>query len=170
MTDRALVGDAAEPPHSGNAHLWNKDDGGGEPFPAAVYRTDRTAQRATHGGGRGRRVRFSPLPRVGVASAYPGYREERKASAGSEISWKGAKYQLVDRKGKVVLLRKGETVAIVRPADGVLFVLREEEKKDTPYGLIPSLGGERQKKKGKTSGKEHLEPEAWILPINHPWR
>lgn len=38
-TDRAVVGNAAEPPHGRDAHLRNKDAGGGEPFSAAVHGT-----------------------------------------------------------------------------------------------------------------------------------
>ena len=116
---------------------------------------------------------FLPCPAPELLRLILGYRDERKASAGSEISWKGAKYQLVDETGKVVLLRRGETVTIVRPADGRLFALREGEDKETPYGLIPSLGGEGQKKKGKTSGegkKERHEAVSRIPPMDHPWR
>jgi len=116
---------------------------------------------------------FLPCPAPESLRLILGYRDERKASSGSEISWKGAKYQLVDEKGKVVLLRRGETVTVVRPADGTLFALREGEKKETPYGLIPSLGGERQKKKGKTSGeseKKRDEAASRIPPMDHPWR
>ena len=116
---------------------------------------------------------FLPCPAPELLRLILGYRDERKASSGSEISWKGAKYQLVDEKGKVVLLRRGETVTVVRPADGTLFALREGEKKETSYGLIPSLGGERQKKKGKTSGeseKKRDEAASRIPPMDHPWR
>ncbi len=89
---------------------------------------------------------FLPCPAPESLRLILGYRDERKASSGSEISWKGAKYQLVDEKGKVVLLRGGEAVTVVQSADGTLFALREGEKKETSYGLIPSLGGEKTTK------------------------
>ena len=74
-------------------------------------------------------------------------------------------------------------VTIVRPAEGSLFALLEGEKKETPYGLIPSLGGagQKQKKKGETNGKTkgktkgeskkgRHEAASRIPPIDHPWR
>ena len=126
---------------------------------------------------------FLPCPAPELLRLILGYRDERKASSGSEISLKGVKYHLVDAKGKVVLLRRGEPVTIVRPAEGSLFALLEGEKKETPYGLIPSLGGagQKQKKKGETNGKTkgktkgeskkgRHEAASRIPPIDHPWR
>lgn len=122
---------------------------------------------------------FLPCPAPELLRLILGYRDERKASSGSEISWKGVKYQLVDAKGRVVLLRRGEPVTIVRPADGMFFALLEGEKKETPYGLIPSVGGagQKQKTKGETKGKTdgenkngRHEAATRIPSMDHPWR
>ena len=96
-----------------------------------------------------------------------GHREERKASAGSEISWENRKYQLVDEKGKVLLLRKGETVTVIRTSDGMLQGLREDGKEEKVYGLVLSPSQDGKKETGVKTGSKKRPPAP---SKNHPWR
>ena len=112
---------------------------------------------------------FLPCPELEKLRLILGYRDERKASAGSEISWQGTKYQLVDEKGKNILLRRGETVTAIRTSDGGLYALREGEG-GTVYGLILSPLQDGKRKSATAEKKERSERKTPGPSKDHPWR
>ena len=112
---------------------------------------------------------FLPCPEPEKLRFILGHRDERKASAGSEISWQGKKYQLVDKKGKTLLLRRGETVTVVLTSDGGLHALREGEG-GTVHGLILSPSQDRKRKSTTAEKKEQSERKPHIPSKDHPWR
>ena len=112
---------------------------------------------------------FLPCPEQEKLRLILGHRDERKASAGSEISWQGKKYQLVDKKGETILLRRGETVTAIRTSDGGLYALREGEG-GTVYGLILSPSQDGKRKSTTAEKKERSERKTPSPSKDHPWR
>jgi len=112
---------------------------------------------------------FLPCPEPEKLRLILGHRDERKASAGSEISWQGKKYQLVDKKGEAILLRRGETVTAIRTSDDGLYALREGEG-GTVYGLILSPSQDGKRKSTTAEKKERSERKTPSPSKDHPWR
>ena len=116
---------------------------------------------------------FLPPPAPEKLRLLLGSRDERKASAGSEISWKGGKYQLTDSGGRIVLLGKKEVVTVICTLDGSLYALRRCEGNGPVYGLIPSCRTEENVKDDGKNPDKATTPEV-ATPLkpakDHPWR
>ena len=116
---------------------------------------------------------FLPCPEPEKLRLLLGSRDERKASAGSEISWNGGKYQLTDSGGRIVLLGKKEGVTVICAIDGSLHALRRCEGNGPVYGLIPSCRTETKveddgKNPDKAATPEITTPQKPVK--DHPWR
>ena len=66
---------------------------------------------------------FTPEPDKDTLQSIICFREQRKASRGSSISFKKTTYQLVDSNGAVVLLKPRSTVYVLRDLDGSLSAM-----------------------------------------------
>ena len=108
---------------------------------------------------------FLPCPVPEKLRLVLGVRDTRKASGGSDISWKGNAYQLEDPKGRKVLLRRGENITVVSSFDGSLWGIRANQEE---YHLVLSpLQGKNTcspspKREKKTTGHKPSP--------DHPWR
>jgi hypothetical protein len=96
---------------------------------------------------------FLPCPEPWKLNLVLGCREERKAGADSEISWRSYKYQLIDDSGRTILLRRGERIIVIQARDGTPHGIREEEDRDGIYSLTLSPLQNREKRE-----KEKKEP------------
>lgn len=111
---------------------------------------------------------FLPCPEPWKLNLVLGYREERKAGAGSEISWCSNRYQLKDDSGRTILLRRGERITVIRARDGTLHGIREEEDRDGIYSLTLSPLQNREKREKEK--KEPVKREVAKPAADHPWR
>lgn len=125
---------------------------------------------------------FLPSPPDEQLRLILGYREERKVAGGSEISWYGKKYHLVDERGGVLSLARGETVTVIRTSDGMLYGLRKSGTDEAVYRLTPcSLRESARQGRGTEAGtgmgtgtgankNERREKCPSSPSPDHPWR
>lgn len=112
---------------------------------------------------------FTTAPDKEMLESIICFREERKASKGSSISFKRTTYQLVDSGGSVVLLKPRSTVYVLRYLDGSLgamygdkcFALRPLAGLEKTTPSQPSAEESRAKKQPLKRHKPSPE---------HPWR
>ena len=71
---------------------------------------------------------FRPCPPPDVLQALLCFKEDRKASKGSSISYRGVTYQLIDSRGNVALLRPQGKVVVLTHLDGSLSALHEDKR------------------------------------------
>lgn len=117
------------------------------------------------------RTDFLPCPEPDKLKLVLGSRDERKASAGSEISWRGRKYQLADSSGTIVLLGKKESVTVICAMDDSLYAFRTQDANGPVYGLVPSARIERTEKAKKQALNKGAEDKTPQSPSqDHPWR
>lgn len=105
-------------------------------------------------------IDFHPCPEPEKLKFVLGSRDKRKASAGSELSWRGRKYQLADSSGTIVLLGKKESVTVICAIDGSLHALRTHDANGPEYGLVPSSRTGRTEKDKKQALKKGAEDKA----------
>ena len=111
-------------------------------------------------------VAFGPAPGRDALRSIICFREVRKASQGSSVSFKGTTYQLVDSKGTVALLKPRSTVYVLKHLDGSLSALYN----DKCFGLkalpAPVKATDKQAliMKPETAEKTHKPAP------DHPWR
>lgn len=107
---------------------------------------------------------FKTAPPANLLDQIICFREERKASNGSTISFNGKVYQLIDGQGSITALNPRSKVSVLLHLDGsinalhqgILYNLREYVKPvNTEYDAKDSKNVERRKSKPAT---------------NHPWR
>lgn len=114
------------------------------------------------------RTAFLPGPESWKLNLIMGRRDERKAGAGSEISWCSNRYQLKDDNGRTILLRRGERIIVIQARDGTLYGIREEEDRDAVYRLTLSPLQNREKKEKEK--KDSVNREVAKPAADHPWR
>ena len=117
------------------------------------------------------RTDFLPCPEPEKLKLVLGSRDERKASAGSEISWRGRKYQLADSRGTIILLGKKESVTVICAMDDSLYALRTHDANGPVYELVPFVRTgkeEKAKKQALNKGEEDKTPQS--PSQDHPWR
>lgn len=118
---------------------------------------------------------FLPSPAPEKLRLILGRKEERKALPGSEVSWKGEKYLLVDEAGRTTTLRRGETITVVATMEGELLAIRDDEK-EVVYGLMVSpVRDRKEKEKRKDNGDKSndcgkTKRTASTPSPSHPWR
>lgn len=106
---------------------------------------------------------YGPCPPSDMLEQILSWRQERKASRGSSISYLGHTYQLVDSNGRVVPLRPGAAVEVLTHLDGSLSALYGGNR----YLLrqltqLPKMTAE-EPKKNPVSRAHKPAPD-------HPWR
>jgi len=97
------------------------------------------------------------------------FREVRKASKGSSISFKGTTYQLVDSSSSVVLLRPRSTVYVLRYLDGSLGAMYD----GNCYALKALPVSEKAMSKQSSAEESRTvkpSPKVHKPAAEHPWR
>ncbi|WP_201786526.1 hypothetical protein [Neomoorella mulderi] len=113
---------------------------------------------------------FRPAPSLKDLECIICFKQERKATNGSTISFASHTYKLIDQKGNVALLLPKSNVTVLTHLDGSLSALYQ----DKPFSLKefhskPSSGEE---KAGQVPSQSQSKP-ARRSPVpgqNHPWR
>lgn len=110
---------------------------------------------------------FRPSPPPAILEQILCFKEQRKASKGSSISYLSTTYQLTDPKGSVVLLKPEAKVLVLTHLDGSHSALFDGER----YGLKPipksrTLSEESQKAPVQPSHLKGPKPPS----KDHPWR
>lgn len=121
---------------------------------------------------------FLPSPLDEQLRLILGYGEGRKVAGGSEISWYGKKYHLVDERGGVLSLARGEKVTVIRTSGGMLYGLRRSGTDEAASGLtLCSLRESARQGQGTGMGpvtganKDERRKECPSSPSSgHPWR
>ena len=115
---------------------------------------------------------FLPCPKPDILALILATRAERIATAGSEISWEGRKYRLVDSRGRMLPLRRGESITVVRSMmtgdTGIRAIRNGEayamELSPSAVSPIPASAPELRKNEAAPLPRAHRPSE------NHPWR
>lgn len=135
---------------------------------------------------------FLPCLKPDILALILATRAERVATAGSEISWEGEKYRLVDSRDRMLPLRRGETITVVRSMmteDSGIRAIRNGEAyamelspstvsaisrrpngrfsrscRSLSFFTIPANAPEPPKNRTAPSPKPHRPAD------NHPWR
>lgn len=105
---------------------------------------------------------FRPAPDQDALKSIICFREVRKASQGSSISFKGTTYQLIDSKGQVTLLKPRSTVYVLKDLSGSLSAMYNEKCFDLK--ILPT------KKKATAAEKSRAVKEPHKPAPDHPWR
>jgi transposase len=113
---------------------------------------------------------FRPAPSPDMLSRIICFKEERKASNGSTISFLGATYRLIDREGTSALLCYRSKVTVLTHLDGSISALHQ----DKPYSLEvfhsqPKVS-EQQAPKQAPATQERAKSAESISNPNTPWR
>jgi transposase len=107
---------------------------------------------------------FRPIPSRRVLSHVVCFKEERRASNGSTISFSGSTYRLIDRWGEDVLLYPRSKVIVLTQLDGSISALY----RDKPYSLEACC---RQPKVSEKQVPVEKEPVKPVKPSkDNPWR
>ena len=119
---------------------------------------------------------FHPCPCEDQLWIILGTREERKATGTSEISWHGEKYQLTDKQGNGVLLRRGEKITVIHTLDGSMVALRKDDVYPMKLSVsLKDLGKEKNppltedNKLGALKQPQEVK-EPYRPSKDHPWR
>ncbi len=108
---------------------------------------------------------FQPVPPPEELARIVCFKEDRKASNGSTISFLGATYRLIDQRGDAALLRLRSKVIVLTHLDGSLSALHQ----DKPYSLEACS---RQPKVSEKQApmQEQVKSARPINNANSPWR
>ena len=112
---------------------------------------------------------FTPAPDKDTLESIICFREQRKASRGSSISFKKTIYQLVDSNGAVVLLKPRSTVYVLRDLDGSLSAMYDGKC----FALKTLAALEKATSNQPSAGKSRavVQPRKQHKPSSeHPWR
>ena len=106
---------------------------------------------------------YNPVPNVSRLRTIICFKEQRRASNGSTISYHSQTYQMVDSKGAVVPLPPKSTIYVLSLLDGSSRAIYQENI----YQLKPCKAPPRVQKERLSSGAPHkTTPPA----PDHPWR
>ncbi len=113
---------------------------------------------------------FRPAPSPDMLSRIICFKDERKASNGSTISFLGVTYRLIDREGTNALLYYRSKVTVLTHLDGSISALHQ----DQPYSLEvfhnqPKVS-EKQAPKQAPAARERAKSAESISNPNSPWR
>ncbi len=109
---------------------------------------------------------FRPAPPPDVLSWIVCFKDERKASNGSTISFLGATYRLIDQTGDAALLGPRSKVIVLTHLDGSLGAIHQ----DKPYSLEVCCKQPKVSAKQAPIKQEQAKPAKPISNANSPWR
>jgi hypothetical protein len=107
---------------------------------------------------------FKTAPPANLLDQIISFREERKASNGSTISFSGKVYQLIDDQGSIVALSPRSKVSVRLHLDGSINALHHGFLYDLKEYVKP-LNAEYDAKDSK-----NVERKKFIPAADHPWR
>lgn len=105
---------------------------------------------------------FAPAPTKDVLNRIIAYRDERRATKGSTISYLGRTYQLIDARGQAVALTPRSKVVVLTHLDGSISAVNQNKY----YGL--RVFNPPKAKPETTVSK--TPPKPAIPAPDHPWR